>query len=152
MMEASAKNNLPRYQVLQTLYNLADRAPFEAQLRAVCDRYGLGVMAYFALAKGFLSGKYRVKSDAAKSAARGAGATAYLNPRGERILAALDSVAAAHGANCAQAALAWLIAKPRVHPIASATSIAQLDDLAAAMRLKLTAADMATLDAASRTD
>lgn len=149
MMEASTSHNLPRYEVLQTHYNLAERSGFETQLRAVCDKYNLGVMAYFALAKGFLSGKYRAKDDAAKSAARGGGATAYVNPRGLRILAALDSVAPAHQANDAQVALAWLIAKPHVHPIASATSIAQLDDLAAAMKLKLTAADLAKLDEAS---
>lgn len=150
MMEASARHGLPSYTVLQTHYNLAERAVFEAALRAVCDRYGLGVMAYYALAKGFLSGKYRAKTDAEKSAARGGGATAYLNARGLRILAALDQVAAAHKANDAQVALAWLIAQPRVHPIASATSITQLDDLAAAMQLRLSAADLVQLDTASR--
>ena len=136
--------------MLQTLYNLHDRAPFEAELRGVCDKYGLGVMAYFALAKGFLSGKYRSKADEKKSAARGGDATDYLTPRGLRILAALDGVAAARSANCAQVALAWLLAKPGVRAIASATSIAQLDDLAAAMTLQLTDADVAALDAASR--
>lgn len=149
-IETSAKLGLPRFSVLQTLYNLADRAPFEAELAALCAKHGLGVMAYFALAKGFLSGKYRTKADEKKSGARGSSATDYLDARGLRILAALDAVAAAHGANCAQVALAWLIHKPGVKPIASATSIAQLDDLAAAMSLKLTTAGMATLDEASR--
>ncbi len=148
-METSAAKKLPAFSVLQTHYNLCERADFEANLKPVCDKHGLGVMAYFSLAKGFLSGKYRAKADAGKSSARGAGATAYLNPRGLRVLAGLDAVAAARNANCAQVALAWLIAKPHVHPIASATSIAQLDDLAAAAKLKLTPAEVSVLDEAS---
>ncbi len=152
IMETAERENLPRYAVLQTHYNLADRAVFETELKAVCGRYDLGVMAYFALAEGFLTGKYRSTEDAAKSKARGGSATEYLNPRGLRILSALDALAAAHGANCAQVALAWLTHKPRVRAIASATSIAQLDDLAAAMALKLTAEDVSTLDRASRAD
>jgi aryl-alcohol dehydrogenase-like predicted oxidoreductase len=150
IMETAQRLNLPRYSVLQTHYNLADRQVFEGELKAVCDKHDLGVMAYFALAEGFLTGKYRTPDDAAKSKARGGSATEYLNPRGLRILGALDAVAAAHGGNCAQVALAWLIAKPRVRAIASATSVAQLDNLKAAMALKLKAADMATLDNASR--
>ena len=148
-MEVAAKHKLPRFSCLQTLYNLADRAPFEAALAPLCAKYGLGVFAYFALAKGFLSGKYRNAGDAARSAARGGDATAYLTPRGLRILAALDHVAAALNANDAQVALAWLVSKPRVKAIASATSLAQLDDLAAAMALRLTPTDIAALDAAS---
>ena len=148
-METAAAKKLHPFSVLQTHYNLCERADFEANLKPVCDKHGLGVMAYFSLAKGFLSGKYRAKADAGKSSARGAGATAYLNPRGLRTLAGLDAVAAARNANCAQVALAWLISKPHVHPIASATSIAQLDDLVAATRLKLTDADFTVLDAAS---
>ncbi len=149
-MEASEKLGLPRYSVLQTHYNLADRAPFEAELKALCARHGLGVMAYFSLAKGFLSGKYRNAEDGSKSASRGAGAVSYLNPRGLRILAALDAVAAARNANCAQVALAWLVAKPAVSAIASATKVSHLDDLAAAAALHLTAAEVASLDEASR--
>ncbi len=149
-MDTAARLNLPKFSVLQTHYNLAERAVFEDELRAVCDKYGLGVMAYFALAKGFLSGKYRQAEDAGKSAARGGGATHYLNAHGLRILSGLDDVAARHRASPAQVALAWLIAKPDVRPIASATSIAQLDDLAAAMTLGLSAADIAALDAVSR--
>ena len=148
-MEASEKFGLPRYAVLQTHYNLAERALFEAELQALCARYNLGVMAYFALAKGFLSGKYRDKKDAARSAARADGAMAYLNPRGLRILAAVDAVAAVRNANCAQVALAWLVAKPNVSAIASATKVSQLDDLAAAATLRLTAAELAALDEAS---
>ena len=149
-METSKKLGLPRFSVLQSLYNLVDREPFEAELKALCARHGLGVMAYFSLAKGFLSGKYRTPQDGAKSAARGEGALAYLNPRGLRILAALDGVAAARQANCAQVALAWLVAKPGVSAIASATRINHLDDLAAAAALRLTAAEVAALDEASR--
>jgi aryl-alcohol dehydrogenase-like predicted oxidoreductase len=149
-LDAARRDALPRYAALQTHYNLYDRAGFEADLAGLCRREGLDVMAYFALAEGFLTGKYRTPADAAKSAARGGDATAMLNPRGLRILAALDAVAAAHHATCAQVALAWLIHQPGVRPIASATSVAQLDDLAAAMALKLSAADLATLGTASR--
>jgi aryl-alcohol dehydrogenase-like predicted oxidoreductase len=149
-LEASRQKHLPRYAALQTHYNLYDRAGFEAELAGLCRREGLDVMAYFALAEGFLTGKYRTAADAAKSAARGGDATAMLNPRGLRILAALDAVAAAHHATCAQVALAWLIHQPGVRPIASATSVAQLDDLAAAMALRLSNADLATLGTASR--
>ena len=152
VMETAERLGLPGYAVLQTHYNLCVRKAFEAELKPICDRHGLGVMAYFALAEGFLTGKYRTAEDVAKSAARGGDAIAYLGPRGLRILAGLDEVAATHGANCAQVALAWLAAKPRVRPIASATSIAQLDDLAAAMALNLTAADVAVLDSASSED
>ena len=151
-MEISERLGLPRYSVLQTHYNLADRAPFEAELKALCARHKLGVMAYFSLAKGFLSGKYRETKDAAKSAARGDGALAYLNPRGHRILAALDTVAAARNVNCAPVALAWLLAKPNVSAIASATKANHLDDLVAASALRLTAPEVAALDQASRPD
>ena len=149
-METSEKLGLPRFAVLQTLYNLADRASFESELKALCARHGLGVMAYFSLAKGFLSGKYRNAQDGSKSAARGDSAVSYLNPRGLRILAALDAAAAARNANCAQVALAWLVAKPAVSAIASATKLSHLDDLAAAATLRLTPAEVASLDEASR--
>lgn len=151
-LDAARRDALPRYAALQTHYNLYDRAGFETELAGLCRREGLDVMAYFALAEGFLTGKYRTPADAAKSAARGGDAMAMLNPRGLRILAALDAVAAAHHATCAQVALAWLIHQPGVRPIASATREAQLDDLAAAITLKLSGADLATLAAASQTD
>lgn len=151
-LDAARRDALPRYAALQTHYNLYDRAGFETELAGLCRREGLDVMAYFALAEGFLTGKYRTPADAAKSAARGSDAMAMLNPRGLRILAALDAVAAAHHATCAQVALAWLIHQPGVRPIASATREAQLDDLAAAITLKLSGADLATLAAASQTD
>jgi aryl-alcohol dehydrogenase-like predicted oxidoreductase len=151
-LDAARRDALPRYAALQTHYNLYDRAGFETELAGLCRREGLDVMAYFALAEGFLTGKYRTPADAAKSAARGGDAMAMLNPRGLRILAALDAVAAAHHATCAQVALAWLIHQPGVRPIASATREAQLDDLAAAITLKLSGADLATLAAASQPD
>ena len=151
-LDAARRDALPRYAALQTHYNLYDRAGFETELAGLCRREGLDVMAYFALAEGFLTGKYRTAADAAKSAARGGDAMAMLNPRGLRILAALDAVAAAHHATCAQVALAWLIHQPGVRPIASATREAQLDDLAAAITLKLSGADLATLAAASLPD
>ena len=140
----------PRYEVLQQEYNLADRAELENGLAELCAREEIGVVTYFSLAKGFLSGKYRSEADLAKSA-RGGAVKAYLNPRGFRILAALDHVAAAHEAKPAEVALAWVMARPGVTaPIASATSVEQVDSLVrGATELKLTAADMAALDKAS---
>ena len=148
-LEASRRGGLPRYESLQPEYNLYARAGYEADYEPIAVEYGLGVIPYYALASGFLSGKYRSEADFGKSA-RGAGMAKYLTPRGHAILAALDAVAAAHGASQAQVALAWLIARPSVTaPIASATSTAQVADLAAATRLALTADDIAHLDAAS---
>ena len=149
-IETSRRFGLPRYESLQPLYNLVDRAPFEDALEAVCVEHGLGVVNFYALARGFLTGKYRSAADAAKST-RGKGAVdAYLNPRGLRILAALDEVAERHHATPAQVALAWQTARPSVTaPIASATSLAQLDELVAAARLTLDAASTARLDEAS---
>jgi len=141
---------LPRYESLQPLYNLYDRAPFEDALQALCVEEGLGVINFYALARGFLSGKYRTAADAAKSPRGGAAVSAYLNPRGLRILAALDEVAAASRATAAQVALAWQMARPGITaPIASATSVAQLDELVGAARLELDAAAVARLDEAS---
>lgn len=153
-LEVSAQHGLPRYEVLQPEYNLYDRVGYEAELEPLAREHGLGVVAYYALASGFLSGKYRRPEDAAKSGARGAGVVEkYLNPRGERILAALDAIAAAHRAAPAQVALAWLIARPSVTaPIASATSIAQLRELVAAAELVLSADEIAALDAASHSE
>jgi len=147
---ATAKEHgLPRYEVMQPEYNLADRAGFEGGLAELCLREEIGVITYFSLAKGFLSGKYRSEADLSKSP-RGGGVKSYLNPRGYRILDALDAVAAKHEAKPAEVALAWLIAKPAVTaPIASATSIEQVDSLIRATELELTAADVAALDEAS---
>jgi aryl-alcohol dehydrogenase-like predicted oxidoreductase len=148
-LEVSRRAGLPRYATLQPLYNLYDRAAFEGPLAELCIREGIGVISYFALAAGFLTGKYRSDADYGKSV-RGAGMAKYLNPRGLRILDALDRVAKAVGATSAQVALAWLMARPGVTaPIASATSTAQLAELVAATELVLDAESMRSLDRAS---
>jgi aryl-alcohol dehydrogenase-like predicted oxidoreductase len=147
-LDASVTETLPRYECLQPHYNLYARHDFEAGLQDVCLANDIGVIPYFSLASGFLTGKYRRPEDL--TGARGGMVGAMLNPRGLRILEALDAVAAAHGANPAQVALAWLMARPSIAaPIASATSLKQLGDLIAATRLELTAADIAQLDQAS---
>ena len=150
-LEVAKRHNLPRYETLQPEYNLYDRAGYEAALEPLVRAQGLGVISYYALASGFLSGKYRSEADASRSAARGAQVVKqYLNARGKRILAALDDVAARQAATVAQVALAWLIARPGITaPIVSATSIAQLRELAAARTLLLSKYDIAALDAAS---
>src|SRR5580658_5959531 len=139
----------PRYEVLQPEYNLADRREFENGLAELCTREEIGVITYFSLAKGFLSGKYRSEADLAKSP-RGGGVKAYLNPRGFRILDALEKAAAQHKAKPAEVALAWVMARPGVTaPIASATSVEQVASLVRATALALTPADMDALDKAS---
>ncbi|MCU4121499.1 aldo/keto reductase [Variovorax sp. N23] len=150
-LDVSERLGLPRYESLQPLYNLYDRAVFEDALAPLCLERGVGVVNFYALAAGFLTGKYRSAADAGKSA-RGANTTkTYLNARGLRILAALDAVAATYGATPAQVAIAWQIAQPAVTaPIASATSTAQLDELAKAAMLELDDASIAALEAASR--
>ena len=148
-LAAAKAKGLPRYEVLQPQYNLADRHEFENGLAELCIREEIGVITYFSLAKGFLSGKYRSEADLAKSP-RGGGVKAYLNPRGFRILDALEAVAAEHKAKPAEIALAWVMARPGVTaPIASATSVEQVDSLVRATEIKLTLADMATLDKVS---
>ncbi len=149
-LEASRHLGLPRYESLQPLYNLYDRAAFERELRPLCQREGLGVFSYYTLAAGFLTGKYRSAADASKSP-RGANTTKkYLNERGLRILAALDDVARQVGRTPAQVAVAWAIAQPGVtSPIASATTLAQLQELAQAAQLRLEPAQLAALDGAS---
>jgi aryl-alcohol dehydrogenase-like predicted oxidoreductase len=130
-------NGYPVYQSLQPEYNLYARAGFENTLEPVCLAHGLGVIPYFSLASGFLTGKYRSEQDFSKSA-RGGSMGKYLNERGLKILDALDDVSKAHSVSPAQVALAWLMARPSVTaPIASATSLAQLDELMAAAELKL---------------
>lgn len=150
-LAVSRRHGLPRYETLQPQYNLVDRAGYERELEPLVREHGLGVISYYALASGFLSGKYRSEADAAKSRARGAQVVKqYLNPRGKRILGALDDVACRHAATVAQVALAWLIARPGITaPIVSATSLAQLRELAAARTLLLSKADIAALDGAS---
>lgn len=150
-LQVSADYHLPRYETLQPEYNLYDRSGYETALEPLVREQGLGVISYYALASGFFSGKYRTAGDASQSSARGAKVVArYLNPRGLRILAALDDVAASHTATPAQVALAWLIARPGITaPIVSATGVAQLHEVLAAARLVLSAAQIAQLDAAS---
>ena len=148
-LAVSAAKGLPRYATLQPLYNLYDRDTFEGALRDLCLREDIGVITYFSLAAGFLSGKYRSDEDYGKSP-RGPGMKKYLNARGLRILDALDDVAGRLDASPAQVALAWLMGEPGVTAaIASATSLAQLDDLLAATRLTLDDRDRRQLDEAS---
>ena len=148
-IDVSRKHGYPRYESLQPNYNLYDRAEYETDMEPVCLEHSVGVISYYSLASGFLTGKYRSEADLAKSP-RGKGVQAYLNERGFRILQALDEVAAAHHSTPAQVALAWLIARPSITaPIASATSLEQLDDLIAAAHLELDQAPIEKLDQAS---
>ncbi|MBN9222966.1 MAG: aldo/keto reductase [Mesorhizobium sp.] len=148
-LDVASLRGLPRYDVLQPEYNLYDRFSFDGPLRDLCVAQDIGVITYFSLAKGFLSGKYRSQADLGQSE-RGEDIGDYLNPRGMRILAALDAVSARHSAKQAEVALAWAIARPGVTaPIASATKPGQMDSLIKAASLKLTADDMAELDKAS---
>jgi len=136
-LNASSEHGLPAYVSLQPEYNLYDREGYENELEPVCKEKGLGVITYYSLASGFLTGKYRSEADLHQSK-RGAGIKKYLNERGERILKILDEVAHNYTATPAAVALAWVIARPSVTaPIASATSISQLQELAKAVTLKL---------------
>ena len=149
-LAASKKLGIPRYESLQPNYNLYDRVDFESQYAPICRAEDIGVIPYYSLAGGFLTGKYRSVEDAARNRARGGKVKGYFDARGMRILKALDAVAARHSATPAQVPLAWLIVQPTVTaPIASATSLAQLNDIMRAPRLKLTAEDMAALNGAS---
>ena len=147
--EVSVIKSLPRYDVLQPRFNLYDRAEFNA-LRDTVAEYEMGVVVYYSLASGFLTGKYRSKADLGKSA-RGGGIERYMNEKGEAILAALDTVAKANEATPAEVSLAWLVAQPGVTaPIASATSVEQVRSLAKGVRLKLSEEDLALLTAAGQ--
>lgn len=149
-LKVSAEHGLPRYETLQPEYNLVSRKGYEKELEPLVVAEGIGVINYYALASGFLSGKYRNEDDLAKSAARGGSVRKYLNAHGLGVLAALDTVAKAHNATPAQVALAWLIARPSVTaPIASATSIPQLKELFGAVELSLGKDEIALLDQAS---
>ncbi|BDI29733.1 aldo/keto reductase [Capsulimonas corticalis] len=148
-LEVSEKHGLPRYETLQPEYNLYERAGFEAELEPLVLKHNIGVINYFALASGFLTGKYRSEEDLTKSK-RGQGNKKYLNDRGFAILKALDEISAKHGSTPARVAIAWLIARPSVTaPIASATSLDQLTDLIESTKLVLDTADIVRLDAAS---
>lgn len=148
-LEVSAELGLPRYDSLQPKYNLYDRADYERELEPLCRENEIGVIPYYGLASGFLTGKYRSEKDFGKSV-RGGRMADYLNERGKRILAALDDVAARTGARPAQVALAWLIARPGLTaPIASATNLDQMQDLIAATQLQLDEPEIARLNDAS---
>lgn len=148
-LAASRKLGFPRYESLQPNYSLYERAEYETNLEPLCVKEGLGVIPYFPLASGFLTGKYRREEDLAKSA-RGRFVSKYLNERGFRILDALDQVAQRLGAAQAQVAIAWLLARPSITaPIASATNLDQLHDLIGALDLKLDQAALEQLNQAS---
>jgi len=148
-LDVASLRSLPRYEVLQPAYNLYDRSSFDGPLRDLCLAEDIGVISYYGLAKGFLSGKYRSEADLGKSE-RGGGVKEYLNPRGMRILAALDAVAERHSARQAEVALAWVMARSGITaPIASATKVEQVDSLVRAVSIKLAADDIAALDKAS---
>lgn len=141
--------DLPRYETLQPEYNLCERQSFESTFAPVCAKEQIGVIPYFSLAAGFLTGKYRSQADL-EGRARAARAGRYVNERGFRILDAVDGVAADLGVKPAQVALAWLMARPTVAaPIASATSLEQLAELVGALSVKLSSEAMVKLDAAS---
>ncbi|WP_354692872.1 aldo/keto reductase [Phytobacter sp. RSE-02] len=153
-LQASLKvaddNGLPRYQVLQPEYNLYDRDSFEGKLQELTIRENIGVVTYYSLASGFLSGKYRSEHDLSQSQ-RGQGINKYLNARGFAILDAVDKVAEKHNVKPAEVALAWLIAQPGVTaPIASATKIAHVESFVTAVSLALSSEDIATLNNAGR--
>lgn len=148
-LATSERLGLPRYETLQPKYNLVERAVFERELQPLCVAQGIGVINYFGLARGFLTGKYRSEADLGQSV-RGGGVKGYLNPRGLGILAALDDVAARTNSTPAAVALAWQMLQPSIAaPIASATSLAQLQQLLQAATLELDAAALQQLDAAS---
>jgi aryl-alcohol dehydrogenase-like predicted oxidoreductase len=148
-LDVSAAEGLPRFESHQPVYNLMDRG-IEADLLPLCRAEQVGIITYSALASGFLTGKYRGEADLGKSV-RGARSVAkHMGPKGDRVLAALDALAKARGVTPAAVALAWQIARPGITaPIASATSPAQLAELAKAATLALTEGEMAGLDAAS---
>jgi aryl-alcohol dehydrogenase-like predicted oxidoreductase len=146
-LAVSAEHGLPRYEVLQPEYNLVSRKDYETGFESLVQREQVGVVCYYALASGFLTGKYRSEADLGKSAARAGAVGKYLNGYGLRVLAALDDVAKRHDVTPAQIALAWLISRPGIcAPIASATSAAQVTELAGAVRLRLSDEDLQRLD------
>lgn len=149
-LNASEKNGLPRYVTLQPLYNLCEREAFEKELEPLCVKNNIAVLNYFALAIGFLTGKYRSKADLSKSI-RGDRVEQYLNPKGLGILKALDEVAAHHSSTCASIAIAWLLHRPSIAaPIASATNLQQLDSLIKSIEIKLSPQEISLLDETSK--
>ena len=151
-LEVSQQKGLASYQTMQPEYNLYDRFAYESDLEPVCQKYGLGVIGYFSLASGFLTGKYRSEADLSRSP-RGQTVKKYLNPRGVRILDALDQVAKRHKSTPTQVALAWVMARPSITaPIASATNLKQLDELVQAASLELDRSSIELLNQASAQD
>ncbi|MCD8739618.1 aldo/keto reductase [Mucilaginibacter roseus] len=149
-IKVSEENGFAAYQSLQPEYNLYDRESFEAEFQPLCLEKGLGVITYYSLASGFLTGKYRSEDDLNKSQ-RGGGIKKYLNSRGQAILEALDEVAAKHNVPLATISIAWLIAQPGVTaPIASATSVEQLTEIAKAAEINLSTEDVALLSDAGK--
>jgi aryl-alcohol dehydrogenase-like predicted oxidoreductase len=148
-LEASKEHNLAAYQCLQPEYNLYMREHYEKDLEPVCHERNIGVISYYSLASGFLTGKYRSENDLSQSS-RGQGVKKFLNPRGYKILSALDKIAAEYDASPAAVALAWIIARPGITaPIASATNIQQLNELTKATELKLNSDAINLLTSAS---
>lgn len=148
-LEVARKEGLPAWQVLQPEYNLYHRSAFEGALCDLCISREIGVVTYYSLASGFLTGKYRQQADLAQSQ-RGSGIGKYLNPRGMRIIDTLEEVAAQHHAKPGEVALAWLMGREGVTaPIASATSVAQVESFSRAAQLTLNAAQLARLEIAS---
>jgi aryl-alcohol dehydrogenase-like predicted oxidoreductase len=146
----SKRLGLPRYETLQPLYNLYDREVYEKEREALCVKEDLGVIPYYALAAGFLSGKYRSEADLGKSERGQRTVKKYMTERGFKILKAMDEVAARTGATLPQIAIAWVMTRPAIAaPIASATSPAQVADIVKAAELKLDAAALKTLNDAS---
>lgn len=148
-LEVSKGNGLPAYQTLQPHYNLLEREEYEADLAPVAQEYGLGIIPYFSLASGFLTGKYRSKADLAGKT-RGGMVEKYLNDRGLNVLHTLDSIAQTHDSTPARVALAWLLTRPGITaPIASATTTDQLNELVEASRLTLERSSIEKLSAVS---
>jgi aryl-alcohol dehydrogenase-like predicted oxidoreductase len=149
-IKAQQSRGLAQYQSLQNEYNLLERGGFEGAVQDYCVAHGIGMTPFFSLACGYLTGKYRSAEDVKGARAYRVGK--YVAGNGPRVLATLDTVAGAHGASVAQVALAWIAAQPGIAaPIASATSVAQVEDLLGSIHLTLTLEDLAALDAASRT-
>ncbi len=149
-IQVSEDNGLAAYQCLQPEYNLYDREGYESELEPLCNEKNLGVITYYSLASGFLTGKYRSEADLNKSK-RGKGVAKYLNDRGFRILNALDELAQKYESTPTSIAIAWVIARPSVTaPIASATSVQQLAEIAKATEVNLSPDDVAALNEASK--
>lgn len=150
-LDIAQARKLPRYECLQPRFNLYDREDYEGDLETLCASQNIGVIPYYGLASGFLTGKYRSPADFSKSP-RGSRMSAYLNAKGKRILAALDEIAETHKVNPAAVALAWLIARPSITaPIASATNVVQINDFCAAAALRLSQDEIVKLNDAGRT-